>query len=54
VGHLMVVLHGSRVRVDVDERHLGAVLINVGVDGERTGFVRLDDLEELLGAWCIL
>src|SRR5215204_1033424 len=47
VGHLLMELHGGRVRVDVDESHLGAVLVDVSVDGKQTGLVRLDELEEL-------
>jgi hypothetical protein len=48
VNHLPVVLYVGHVRVDPDTPRLGAVLVDVGVDGEQTGLVRLDDLEQLL------
>src|SRR5215207_3222557 len=48
VDHPPVLLYGGRVRVDLDDRRLGAVLVDVGVDGEQTGVVRLQNLEQLL------
>ena len=43
----LVVLEGSRVGVDLDERDLSTVLVDVGVEGEQAGFVRLDNRQEL-------
>jgi hypothetical protein len=33
--------------VDLDDRHLGAVLVDVLVERDQAGFVRLDELTQL-------
>ena len=48
MDHLPVTLYGSCVRLDLDNRCLGAMLVGVGVDRKQTGIVRLEDLEQLL------
>lgn len=40
-------LHGGGVRVDVDERHFGPILVDVGVHAEQPGFLRLDVPKEV-------
>jgi len=38
-----VELHGGRVRVDLDDRHLAAALVNVPAEDDRAGLIRLDE-----------
>jgi len=42
-----VELHGVRVRVNLDDPYLGAVLAEVLVERDQAGFVRLDEVTQL-------
>jgi hypothetical protein len=48
--HLHVEQHGFRVRVNLHDAHLAAVLAGVDVEGDHAGFVGLDEPRELHAA----
>jgi hypothetical protein len=46
-GHLHVKLHGGRIRMDLDDRHLGSFVVDVSIEGDQARLVRFDRFHEL-------